>query len=74
MYNVREGSSNKSFGLEVARLAGFPIEVMEDAKHFLAQAEMPLLRGGRHGADFGLDCNQVEGKNLSKISQILKFF
>jgi hypothetical protein len=32
---------------------------MEDAKLFLAQAEMPLLRGGRQGADFGLDSSQV---------------
>jgi DNA mismatch repair ATPase MutS len=47
LYNVKPGSSNKSFGLEVARLAGFPAEVMDDAKLFLAQAEMPLLRGGK---------------------------
>ena len=62
LYNVRPGSSNKSFGLEVARLAGFPSEVMEDARLFLAQAEMPLLRSGRHGADFGLDSSEVNHK------------
>ena len=56
LYNVRPGSSNKSFGLEVARLAGFPSEVMNDAKVFLSQAEMPLLRGGRNG---GLDSSEV---------------
>ena len=45
LYNVKPGGSNKSFGLEVARLAGFPPEVIDDAKKFLLNAEMPLLRG-----------------------------
>lgn len=60
LYNVRPGSSNKSFGLEVARLAGFPKEVMDDAKQFLAQAEMPLLRGGKQGSNAGLDSKEVK--------------
>ena len=47
MYQVREGSSNKSFGLEVARLAGFPQEVLNDAKSFLDQTEeVSSLRQG----------------------------
>jgi DNA mismatch repair ATPase MutS len=60
LYNVKPGSSNKSFGLEVARLAGFPAEVIGDAKRFLEQAEMPLLRGGRSGQEFGLAGSEVK--------------
>ena len=44
LYNVKGGSSNKSFGIEVAKLAGFPAEVVDNAQRFLLQAEMPRLR------------------------------
>ena len=44
LYNVKPGSSNKSFGIEVAKLAGFPQEVVDNAQKFLMQAEMPKLR------------------------------
>ena len=44
LYNVKTGSSNKSFGIEVAKLAGFPQEVVDNAQQYLLQAEMPKLR------------------------------
>ncbi len=44
---MRDGSSKESFGLEVARLAGFPSEVLADAKDFLEKAEMPILRNSK---------------------------
>ena len=44
LYKLKSGGTNKSFGIEVAKLAGFPDEVIADAKIFLNQAEMPLLR------------------------------
>ena len=44
LYKLKSGGSNKSFGIEVAKLAGFPDDVIADAKMFLNQAEMPLLR------------------------------
>ena len=44
LYKLKSGGSNKSFGIEVAKLAGFPSDVIADAKLFLNQAEMPLLR------------------------------
>ena len=47
LYQIKDGSSNKSFGIEVARLAGFPSEVLEDAKTYLETAEMPLLRNSK---------------------------
>jgi len=49
LYNVKTGSSNKSFGIEVAKLAGFPQEVVDNAQQYLLQAEMPKLRA--QGAD-----------------------
>ena len=39
LYSVREGACQKSFGLAVAKLAGFPDEVLEDAKGYLELAE-----------------------------------
>lgn len=44
LYKLKPGGSNKSFGIEVAKLAGFPDDVIKDAKMFLNQAEMPLMR------------------------------
>ena len=44
LYKVKPGGSSKSFGIEVAKLAGFPDDVIADAKMYLNQAEMPLLR------------------------------
>ena len=44
LYKLKSGGTNKSFGIEVAKLAGFPDDVIADAKIFLNQAEMPLLR------------------------------
>jgi DNA mismatch repair protein MSH2 len=44
LYKLKSGGSSKSFGIEVAKLAGFPDDVIADAKIFLNQAEMPLLR------------------------------
>ena len=44
LYKLKPGGSSKSFGIEVAKLAGFPDDVIADAKMFLNQAEMPLVR------------------------------
>ena len=67
LYQVRDGSSNKSFGLEVARLAGFPQVVLDDAKTYLETAEMPLLRnskgfGGEEVASFISTYSQTNDK------------
>ena len=38
LHNVKEGSTNKSFGLEVAKLAGVPDSVVEYAQSIVQQA------------------------------------
>jgi DNA mismatch repair protein MutS len=57
---VREGPANRSYGIEVARLAGLPHEVVARAREVLAQAERPSTYAeeaepgattGRRGAD-----------------------
>jgi DNA mismatch repair protein MutS len=39
LHTVREGPANQSYGLQVARLAGVPREVIDDARRYLAELE-----------------------------------
>jgi len=39
LHNIEPGAANKSYGIEVARLAGLPAAVIERAKHLLRQHE-----------------------------------
>ena len=39
MHAVKEGPANRSFGLQVAALAGLPKRVIEDARGYLATLE-----------------------------------
>lgn len=39
LYKVEQGAINESYGIEVARLAGIPSEVVNKAKHYLATLE-----------------------------------
>jgi DNA mismatch repair protein MutS len=39
LHNIEPGAANKSYGIEVARLAGLPAVVIERAKHVLRQHE-----------------------------------
>ena len=39
LHNIEPGAANKSYGIEVARLAGLPLAVIERAKHVLKQHE-----------------------------------
>ena len=43
LHNIQEGPANKSYGLQVAKLAGIPAEVLVDAKH-----QLMLLESGEH--------------------------
>lgn len=40
LYKVKSGSTNRSYGIEVAALAGIPDEVLTLAKHHLQQSEL----------------------------------
>jgi DNA mismatch repair protein MutS len=48
MHAVKDGPANRSFGLQVAALAGLPRSVISQAKRTLAELE---LRGKSHAAD-----------------------
>ena len=39
LHHVKEGAANKSYGLQVAKLAGVPIQVIENAKTKLFELE-----------------------------------
>jgi len=39
LHAVKEGPANQSFGLQVARLAGVPKMVIQDARRYLAELE-----------------------------------
>jgi DNA mismatch repair protein MutS len=45
------GPTNKSYGVQVARLAGLPKSVVERARTVLARLEAQALSGGRHSSD-----------------------
>jgi DNA mismatch repair protein MutS len=44
LHAVHEGAANRSYGLQVASLAGVPKEVVENAKHKLHQLEVSSLQ------------------------------
>ena len=44
MYEIAKGHSKKSFGIHVAKLAGFPLSVVSRAQQILYQFEGPDLR------------------------------
>jgi DNA mismatch repair protein MutS len=45
MYSVNEGPASQSYGLQVARLAGVPAEVIDEAQQKLRQLEENEIRG-----------------------------
>jgi DNA mismatch repair protein MutS len=47
MHAVRDGPANRSFGLQVAALAGLPKTVVGDARRYLAELEAAGERSGR---------------------------
>ena len=67
LYNLVNGSANKSYGLEVAKLAGVPFDVIKRAKDILKNLE----------SDYKIDdklplFNEREGKEIvNKISEKL---
>jgi DNA mismatch repair protein MutS len=50
LHAVREGPANRSFGLQVAQLAGVPREVITEARRYMAQLEAGSLANRRASA------------------------
>ncbi len=44
LHNIQEGPANRSFGLQVARLAGIPVPVLQAAQEKLMELERGALR------------------------------
>jgi DNA mismatch repair protein MutS len=50
LHAVKDGPANRSFGLQVAQLAGVPREVIAQARHYMAQLEGGSLASARAGS------------------------
>ena len=50
LHNIQEGPANRSFGLQVARLAGIPAPVLDAARDKLAELERGDQRPARSGS------------------------
>jgi DNA mismatch repair protein MutS len=55
LHSVREGPANQSYGLVVAGLAGVPVEVIEEAKRYLAVLEKEQAQAAAKGPQRSLD-------------------
>lgn len=66
---IVRGGANKSFGIEVAALAGVPREVTEKAKKLLKKLETSDIAKSSSSA---LEIEEEEEKPLSEVEQILK--
>jgi DNA mismatch repair protein MutS len=49
LHSVKPGPANQSYGLHVARLAGVPRDVVEEARDYLASLEQQLEASGANG-------------------------
>ena len=55
MHAVKDGPANRSFGLQVAALAGLPRSVVDQARRTLAELE---ARGRLHASELGPEALQ----------------
>jgi len=55
LHEVAEGPANKSYGLQVAKLAGVPTETVRQARSFLARLDQFSTRRETHGDLFAAD-------------------
>jgi len=54
LHSVKAGPASRSYGLAVAKLAGIPREVLNDARRYLATLESEALRSGDSGPQASL--------------------
>lgn len=73
LHNIRLGPASKSYGLQVAKLAGIPAVVLESAKQQLANLERSGSKLTRHQADSDLRVGSVvsEPQKVGEIQTTL---
>ena len=64
LYKISRGSASKSFGIEVASLAGVGDSVIQRAKNILATLE------DAHGSDLEKKISEIPGQNAVPTNQI----
>ena len=68
MYSVNDGPASQSYGLQVARLAGVPAAVIEDARRKLCQLEENEVKAAPVQSDlFVSDDNQTTSRVVEKL-------
>ncbi|HIG41602.1 MAG: DNA mismatch repair protein MutS [bacterium] len=73
MYSVNEGPASQSYGLQVARLAGVPKSVIENAQTKLRQLEENEIRSSPHQSDLFLTTEIVQPvKTTSVVAEKLR--
>lgn len=71
LYKLAEGACPKSYGTNVARLAGMPSQVVAKAAGFAARLEARSSGGG--GSEHGpAQLTPAQRRNLQRISRLLK--
>jgi DNA mismatch repair protein MutS len=78
LHQVQEGGADRSYGIEVGRLAGLPASVISRAKQVLAQIAKNShiatgLRGNVKGSSQSRKGNKDQPKDLSEDSQMTIF-
>lgn len=75
LHAVQEGPANKSYGLQVAQLAGIPRAVINEAKQKLVQlenhSEMVDFAAMNHNHSLQTNCNSCYANNRPKKQQAL---
>ena len=72
MHRVLEGAASKSYGLQVAKLAGIPYPVLEEAKAQLTKLETQNLDTGKNLCSEPQSQLSFESESDSKLKKILQ--
>ncbi len=68
LHKIARGSANRSFGIEVAKLAGLPAELITRAKEVLSERENVLSHNSISNQELKIDTNA----NIAEVINILK--
>ncbi len=68
LHKIARGSANRSFGIEVAKLAGLPNELISRAKQILTERESEVPQMAISSSDVKIDTNA----NVAEIVNVLK--